>query len=165
MLFVSCNLNVACQADRVRSFGRTLVNSWNQMQILFECCLYSLYTAKKMELYFYIVGPKRVRRTQYCERATSPSFEVLAYLIRHRRFFDHLPKTLMCAFECYFRFLALTDVEVLVEHLHAYFRLADLKLPFFLQPIYEYRCWCRIHFCEWCLLMQSVTYAHFAYCL
>jgi len=85
-----------------------------------------------MELYFYIVGPKRERRTQYCERGTSPFFEVLAYLARHRRFFDHLLKTLMCVFECYYRFLALIDAEVLIKHRRAYFRGVDLKLPFFL---------------------------------
>jgi len=43
----------------------------------------------KMELYFYIVGPKTARRTPYYEQGTYQSFEVLAYLVLHTRFYDH----------------------------------------------------------------------------
>ena len=42
-----------------------------------------------MELYFYIVSLKTVLRILYFEQGTSPSFEVLAYPIRHIRFYDH----------------------------------------------------------------------------
>lgn len=89
VLFTGCNRNAACQVDRARSFGQTLENLWSQMQILFKCYLYSSYAMRKMELYFYIVSPKRARHILYCERGTSPSFEVLAYPVLHIRFFDH----------------------------------------------------------------------------
>ena len=75
-----------------------------------------------MELYFYIVGPKREHHTLYFERGTSPSFEVLAYPAQHKRFCDHLPKTSKCVFECYYRFLELIASAVLVKLRLACFR-------------------------------------------